>query len=136
MKNLYKGIGITFLIAGITLFFIGLFYQIPRRTIPDYYHEYVGGDAYNIMIEASIRGGEIAGATAAKAIYLCFGALFAITGNALLMIHKAKKFDDFIHQEIANCHTNKASSTTAESPSTAANTNHSSSTNFTVQQIK
>ena len=35
--------------------------------------EYVGGDAYNAMIEASIRSGEIAGARISKAVYMCSG---------------------------------------------------------------
>lgn len=44
------------------------------------YLEYVGGDAYNIQIEASIRGGEISGRTAAKTILLTGGAiLFVLT---------------------------------------------------------
>jgi len=34
---------------------------------------YVGGDAYNFIIEASIRGGEIAGRTSATAILLVGG---------------------------------------------------------------
>jgi hypothetical protein len=37
--------------------------------------KYVGGDAYNYQIEATIRSGEIAGAKAAKAIFLVGGAM-------------------------------------------------------------
>ena len=41
--------------------------------------EYVGGDAYNFIIEASLRGGEIAGATVSKTV------CFAAAGIALVM---------------------------------------------------
>ena len=34
---------------------------------------YVGGDAYNYIMEASLRGGEIAGAVAKRALYICSG---------------------------------------------------------------
>lgn len=68
-----KVIRIVMLVISIIFLLIGFFYQIPDREIPWNYKEYVGGDAYNIIIEASIRGGEIAGATVAKAIYIVFG---------------------------------------------------------------
>lgn len=74
------------LIFGIIFLCVGLFYQIPDREIPWDYEEYVGGDAYNIMIEASIRGGEIAGATIAKTIYIVFGFSLLIL-SILLCIH-------------------------------------------------
>lgn len=50
----------------VLLLAVGLFTKVPSREISLYsfmddgYKEYVGGDAYNIQIEASIRGGEIA----------------------------------------------------------------------------
>jgi hypothetical protein len=37
--------------------------------------KYVGGDAYNYQIEATIRSGEIAGAKTAKAAFLVGGAM-------------------------------------------------------------
>ena len=42
-------------------------------------YEYVGGDAYNYIVEASLRGGEISGALTAKAIY------FGIAGILLIL---------------------------------------------------
>lgn len=45
---------------------------------------YVGGDAYNFIIEAALRGGEIAGAQAAKAIYFSVAAILGLLGCALL----------------------------------------------------
>ncbi|MGI6248763.1 MAG: hypothetical protein ACOYJX_05105 [Acutalibacteraceae bacterium] len=63
-------------ILGIALFVTGLFVSIPNDYINSYsMKEYVGGDAYNFIIEASIRGGKIAGAFAQKAIYIGVGLL-------------------------------------------------------------
>lgn len=65
---------IILLIIGAILLIVGLSYNIPSREFSFYgIKEYVGGDAYNGIIESSIRGGEIAGATIAKAIYICSG---------------------------------------------------------------
>jgi hypothetical protein len=55
---------------------------IPDRLI-DSPQRYLGGDAYNYIVEASIKGGEIAAAKTTNAIYLVggtiifFGSLFA-----------------------------------------------------------
>ena len=48
------------------------------------YHRYVGGDAYNFIIEASIRGGEIAGGRSARATYLTGGFIMA-TGSLIAL---------------------------------------------------
>lgn len=77
------------LIVGIIFLIVGVFYQIPDREIPWDYEEYVGGDAYNIMIEASIRGGEIAGATVTKAIYTVFGFSLLLLSTFLRMRSQA-----------------------------------------------
>lgn len=72
-----KGINILMLIVmivGIVLLIIGLSYEIPSRTFSFYgIEKYVGGDAYNAIIESSIRGGEISGAMISKAVYICSG---------------------------------------------------------------
>ena len=61
-------------VIGAILLIVGLNYDIPSRTFWFYSIEkYVGGDAYNGIIEAAIRGGEISGAITAKAIYTCSG---------------------------------------------------------------
>ncbi len=67
-----------FLVLGLILFLVGLCYRVPADTFSfSSIHEYVGGDAYNGIIEAGIRGGKIAGAAAAKAVYICVGLLIA-----------------------------------------------------------
>lgn len=60
--------------GGLVLLIIGLTYKIPSRSFNFYgIKEYVGGDAYNAIIESSIRGGEISGAMVTKALYICTG---------------------------------------------------------------
>ncbi len=72
-----KGINILMLIVmivGAILLIVGLSYDIPSRTFSFYgLKEYVGGDAYNAIIESSLRGGEISGAIVSKAVYICSG---------------------------------------------------------------
>ena len=65
---------IIFAVIGLILVIVGLAYPVPSREFSFYLiKKYVGGDAYNASIEAAIRGGEIAGAQAAKAILVCGG---------------------------------------------------------------
>lgn len=67
-----------FFVLGLILVLIGIVYPVPSRVFSFYgITEYVGGDAYNASIEAAIRGGEIAGAQMAKAMYICGGILLA-----------------------------------------------------------
>ncbi len=78
---------ILIVIVGVILFIIGLNYEIPKRTFSFVtLKEYVGGDAYNAMIEASIRGGEIAAAKISKTIYICSGILTTVIGLAIATI--------------------------------------------------
>lgn len=63
---------------GIFLIFMGLDVYIPSGYISSYtMTEYVGGDAYNYIIEANIRGGEIAAAEISGVILLCSGLIIA-----------------------------------------------------------
>ncbi len=72
---------IIILIIGAILLIRGLFYEIPSREFSFYdIKEYVGGDAYNGIIESSIKGGEISGATSAKSIYICSGIITTTLG--------------------------------------------------------
>ena len=81
MKNKLKSPSVLILyVVGLIFFGIGIWYEIPSREIPYFYEEYGGGDAYNLIIEASIRGGEIAGATVAKAVYIVFGVFLMLCG--------------------------------------------------------
>ena len=74
MKNKKKTISVVIMVLGIVLFIIGIVYRIPYTYINDA-TRYVGGDAYNYIIEASIKGGKISGATVAKAVYISIGTL-------------------------------------------------------------
>lgn len=62
--------------VGIILFIIGLGVTVPSDYISSYsMTEYVGGDAYNFIIEAGLRGGKIAATEISKCIYICVGLL-------------------------------------------------------------
>lgn len=80
VKNIAK-LGI---IISIVLILLGMLSNSPNKEISFYnydesgYKEYVGGDAYNIQIEASLRGGEIAGVKAARAIYFSMSGLILV----------------------------------------------------------
>ena len=74
----------------------GLVIKVPPKHISffsysdDGYTEYVGGDAYNIIIEAGLRGGEIAGGKAAKAVCFSASALLLFFSLALLADDQGK----------------------------------------------
>lgn len=95
------------LIIGIVLVFAGLIIQIPGGALTTYkslngdktdnYYfddkystidEYVGGDAYNYIIGASLVAGKTAGAIAAKAICLVGGAMCCCFGLTLKVLVK------------------------------------------------
>lgn len=86
-------------LIAIALVVFGILLPIPEKHIDtwqtfvlnpewegDKYTEYVGGDAYNIMIEASLRGGIIAGRTVAKTIFIVSGIVFCFAGTILVKI--------------------------------------------------
>ncbi len=94
-----KEISIVVLCVGVLLLIIGLFLRVPGKNLDveeywmgdDYFtnedyiiKEYVGGDAYNYMIGASLAGGEIAGTLAKKAIYITMGCLISSIGALAL----------------------------------------------------
>ena len=77
------------LIIGVVLLIVGLFLQIPSKELTTYsllegeysvIEEYVGGDAYNYIIGASLVGGEIAGVKTQKAIFISIGLLIICFG--------------------------------------------------------
>lgn len=94
-RHPFYALGIFSIILGVFLILIGLFLEIPPKEIDTWkisskhgdeqYTEYVGGDAYNIIIEASLRGGIISGRTAAKAIYEVGGIIVLIAGIAFIV---------------------------------------------------
>ena len=79
-------------IAGLILLIVGLNYDIPSKKF--YFssiEEYVGGDAYNAMIEASLRGGEIAAAKTRTTMYICGGIITMAIGILIEVSGTAKK---------------------------------------------
>ena len=84
-----KKISISVIVIGAILFIVGLFTQIPSKELTTYesledkysvIEEYVGGDAYNYIIGASLVGGEIAGAKTQKAVFISVGLLIICLG--------------------------------------------------------
>ncbi len=89
---------------GILLILIGLIVQIPGGALTtssymngestDYYvfdnkyssiDEYVGGDAYNYIIGASLVAGKIAGTIAAKSVFIASGLICLCFGLTLMI---------------------------------------------------
>ena len=92
-----KKISISVIVIGAILFIVGLFTQIPSKELTTYklledeysvIEEYVGGDAYNYIIGASLVGGEIAGAKTQKAVFISVGLLIICLGLCLLAFSK------------------------------------------------
>ena len=83
-----KAAGIIGLILAIGFVVLGFTTTIPDKYISSYgsnkMTEYVGGDAYNFIIEASLRGGEISGALTAKAIYFAVAAVLTVISLSFL----------------------------------------------------
>lgn len=84
-----KKISVLVMVIGLVLFIVGLFIKIPSKELTTYsslsdkysvIEEYVGGDAYNYIIGASLVGGEIAGAKAQKAIFISIGSFIFVIG--------------------------------------------------------
>ncbi len=84
-----RKISIFIIVIGTILFIVGLFTQIPSKELTTYelladeysvIEEYVGGDAYNYIIGASLVGGEIAGAKTQKAVFISAGLLIICFG--------------------------------------------------------
>ena len=94
-----KHFSIAGMVIGLILILVGLATTVPDDIIQTNvrnrerggYERYVGGDAYNFMIEASIRSGEIAGRTASRAIYM--------TGGAILFTGSLMVFGVFLEKE-------------------------------------
>ena len=81
------------IIVATIMLIIGIFLPVPKKEINTWasadnggYEEYVGGDAYNIQIEASLRGGIIAGRTVAKTVLITVGVMVLFLSLALQTI--------------------------------------------------
>lgn len=71
-----KIIAVIGIVLSCILLFLGVFTDIPSSYIGyARIEEYVGGDAYNYIIESGLRGGKIAGAITQRALFLSTGCL-------------------------------------------------------------
>ena len=82
-------------LAGIFLL-LGIVSAPPSASIDYYggYKTYVGGDAYNYIIEATFRAGKIAGAVASRAVYLSAAGLLLFASLLGLVKENAAQRDD------------------------------------------
>ena len=89
-----KVAGIIGIILAAILLILGFLSTTPDKYIKSYgdgkMYEYVGGDAYNYIIEASLRGGEIAGAKTAKAIYFAAAGILFVLSLSFLATDEGK----------------------------------------------
>lgn len=76
MKKILAIIGI---VLGLIFIGIGFFEKVPAEHLFwGTVDEYVGGDAYNYIIAAAMRGGRISGQMTSNAIYINSGTIIAI----------------------------------------------------------
>lgn len=87
------GIGVICLIAGVVFPMPNeqLSTFVPVGSSSFHVEEYVGGDAYNYIIGACILGGHVAGAMAAKSIFITAGLALACLGCFLLVFSLSSK---------------------------------------------
>ena len=93
--KIQKLVGTVILLAGVALLIVGLTQQVPGTYLTTYasldgaaidgdtassIREYVGGDAYNYIIGASLVGAKISGLIMAKAVYTAAGVLLICLG--------------------------------------------------------
>jgi hypothetical protein len=103
-----KSAAIVGMILAVIMIAAGFILKIPDAEISFFgsrenggYEEYVGGDAYNFIIEAALRSGEIAGRTTAKTILICNGLiLFMICWLALPVVEPPKDKEKSISPQI------------------------------------
>lgn len=118
MEN--KKMNIYPIIIGLVLIIIGLILRVPGGALTTYegldgakteYYtfddrysaidEYVGGDAYNYIIGASLVAGKIAGTIAAKAICMVGGAICVCIGTIVGSSNKQTVIPEENHNSIA-----------------------------------
>lgn len=95
------------IVIGVVLFLVGLFIPVPGGALTTYesldgekteYYafddkyttidEYVGGDAYNYIIGASLVAGKISGTMTTKAVFIVGGTLCLCLGTTLALLTK------------------------------------------------
>lgn len=86
-----KNSSIFIMILGLLLFIVGLSLKVPGTDLTTYslldgtenyssIREYVGGDAYNYIIGASLVAGKIAGKIAMKSVFIATGLVIFTIG--------------------------------------------------------
>ena len=91
MENKKRGAALAVIIVGIALIAVGLIIAVPGDRLTtyeslggsdgySYIKEYVGGDADNYSMGASLVAGHISGTMTTKAIFIAVGALVACMG--------------------------------------------------------
>lgn len=97
-----KAIGTVILLIGIVFMIVGFSVEIPDRYINSWrMEEYVGGDAYNFIIEANLRGNEISAAENRKTVFISTGALMICVGLSVFAFSKREKTkEDLLDSEI------------------------------------
>ncbi len=91
MEDKKRGTALVVIIVGIVLIAVGLIIAVPGDHLTtyeslggsdgySYIREYVGGDAYNYIMGASLVAGHISGTMTMKAIFIAVGALVACMG--------------------------------------------------------
>lgn len=87
--------GAVALILAVVFAYLAYTTVIPDKYISTYgadkMFEYVGGDAYNYITEAALRGGEISGAYAQRAIFYAASAILWVLGLLGLASKEQKK---------------------------------------------
>lgn len=80
------------LTIGVILLIAGLGARVPSDYISSYsMMEYIGGDAYNFIIEAALRAGHIAGAETSKSICIAAGLLISCISALKINVVKPTK---------------------------------------------
>jgi ribosomal protein L40E len=89
------------MIVGGILIVASFFVSVPKRELSNP-PKYIGGDAYNYQIEASILGGEIAGAKTTKALYLIGGIVLLFGSLISFKFSDELSSQNYLLQNIAN----------------------------------
>lgn len=94
LNNIFNNldvISIILIVVGIILLIAGIATKIPDKEFSFYtITKYVGGDAYNAIIESSLRGGIIAGKMISKAVYITGGLIISTIGINRIKISNQK----------------------------------------------
>ena len=104
-------ISVFIMIVGIVLLVVGLALKVPGDKLTTYsfesgkyshIEEYVGGDAYNYIIGASLVGGHIAGVMCQKAVFISAGVFIFLGGLALFsfVVSNSEIIDDVCTMDV------------------------------------